>query len=681
MLDIRALARVLGILLVVALPAFPQSIETPEEFFGFKIGTDGEMARYPRVIEYLQHLAAGSERVTVEELGKTTGGNPYVLAAISSGSNIGRLDRLVEINRRLADPRGLSEADAMLLAREGRPFYLLFSTIHSTEVGNGQAIIEVAHRLATESSPEIEEVLDGTVLLLVPSQNPDGQILVIDHWYETKGTDFSRTYPDLYHPYVGHDNNRDWFMFTQVETRLAVEKVQNVYRPQLTHDMHQMGSSGARIFVPPFTDPYDPNIHPLIYAAQAQVGLAMAGALVAEGKGGVSYGSRYDLWTPARHYMAYHGQPRILTEIASARLADPLVNPAGENEPFGPQEIRWNYPKPYEKGVWRLQDIVDYSITSTFGGLTHMARNHVTWLENFYRIHRDWVERDEPPYAFVVPAVQRDPFETYELLEILDTADVEIHRARAGFTAGGKSYPAGSWVVKLAQPYGSFAKTMLERQVYPDLRYYPGGPPIPPYDATGQTLGMLMGVDVDQIDEPLTADLELLAEIVPVAAPMPPRPGWAYLVSPTSNAGFLALARLQKAGVPVYRSAAAFEAGKTRFEPGTWVVPPSRTATRVLGSVAEQTGLEVAGAERAPQVAGFRMKKPTRIGLWKAANNMPAGWLMWLFEQYELDYQVIASTDLQAGLSAKYDVVVLPQGTSKRRIVEGLSPEEHAKKW
>ena len=671
---------VLVTFLGLAPAASGQSIQTPEQFFGFEIGIDGELARYPRVVEYLRHLSDSSDRVMFEERGKTTLGNSYVLVKLSSPENLKRLDRLVDITHRLANPRGLSEAEAMRLAREGVPFYFLYATIHSTEVGNGQTIVEIAHRMATDNSPAIQEILDNTVLLMVPSQNPDGQVLVIDHWYQTEGTGYNRTYPDLYHHYVGHDDNRDWFMFTQKETRLAVQ-VHTEYRPQVTHDMHQMGPRGARIFVPPFRDPYDPNIHPILAAAQRQIGRAMARALLAEGKGGVIFDAQYDLWTPARQYMVYHGQPRILTEIASARLADPYINPAGQDRPLGPQQARFNFPEPYDRGIWHLRDIVDYGFTAVIGGIAHVAKHRTTWLANFYKVHRDWVERDEAPYAFVIPANQRDPFETYELLEILDFAEVEIHQAKAVLNAGGRRYPPGSWVIQLAQPYGAFAKTMLETQTYPDLRSYPGGPPIPPYDVTAQTLGMLMGVAVHQIDEPVTADLELLEEITPSAAPAVDRPKWAYLISPTSNAGFLALSRLHKASIPVFRAAGAFESGDESFAPGTWLVPPRGNAGRILQTVSKETGLAVSAADQAPGVDGFRMKMPTRVGLWKAANNMPAGWLMWLFEQYEVNHEVISSLDFRGDLSAKYDVIVLPSETTKERIVRGLDPRRNDESW
>ena len=278
----------------------PSQAQTPQQFFGFRIGTDGELARYPKILEYFQHLSKTTNRINNQELGKTTMENPYVLATISAPENLAKLDKLVAINKRLADPRGLSEAEAKKLAQEGRAFYLVYATIHSTEVGNTQALTEVVHRLATDSGAEIRQMLDNVVLLVVPSQNPDGQVLVVDHWYKTKGTPFARVYPDLYHKYVGHDDNRDWFMFTQIETRLAVEKVHSAYKPIITHDMHQQGANASRIFVPPFDDPYDPNVHPILAQGITSVGNAMASALVAEGKTGIENPSRYDLWAPAR---------------------------------------------------------------------------------------------------------------------------------------------------------------------------------------------------------------------------------------------------------------------------------------------------------------------------------------------------------------------------------------------
>jgi hypothetical protein len=669
-----------AIILALALTLVPGlaigQTQTPDQFFGFALGTDGELARYPKVVEYLQHLAKTTDRVKFEFIGKTTMGNDYVLAIISSPQNLAKLDRLTEINRRLADPRGLAEQEAEALINEGRPFYFLYATIHSTEVGNGQAINIVAHRLATDNSPATREIIDNSVLLLVPSQNPDGQHLVIDHWYKTKGTNLTRVYPDLYHKYVGHDDNRDWFMFTQIETRLNLQ-VQSRFKPQISHDMHQQGPTGSRIFVPPFEDPFDENMHPILRLGQATVGQAMAQALIAEGKEGVAWKEGYDMWTPARQYMVYHGQPRILTEIASASLADPFVNPAGRDVPLGPQESRWNFPRPYTKGEWKLSQIVDYGVMVALAGIQHVAKYRTTWMENFYKVHRDWVNWKGTPYAFVVPAAQRDPMAAREMLEILRLGEIELHRASAPFTAGGKQYPAGSVVIKLAQPYGAFAKTMLEKQEYPDLRIFPGGPPESPYDVTAHTLWMLMGVAVDQIAQPFDAPLELMKTVGPAPSSMPPRPKYAYLVGPESNAGFKALAELQKASVPVYRAAAAFESGGRTFAPGTWMIAPTPAAAKILETVAKDTGVQVFGLDRAPGVDGFRIKPGTRIGLYRGANNMPGGWLMWLFEQYGFNFQVVSAQDFEGDLSAKYDTIVLPSGLTKDRIITGLDPKRN----
>jgi hypothetical protein len=256
------------------------------------------------------------------------------------------------------------------------------------------------------------------------------------------------------------------------------------------------------------------------------------------------------------------------------------------------------------------------------------------------------------------------------MLDILKFGEVEIHRASAPFTAGGKQYAAGSWVIKNAQPYGAFAKTMLEKQVYPDLRLFPGGPPEPPYDVTAHTLWMLTGVTVDAIDRPFDAPLEVLKTVAPVATTVPARAKGAYLIGPESYGVFKIVAELQKANVPTFRAAKSFESNGQTFAPGTFVIPPVAAAQKIVEN-ATRLGLPVHAAERAPAVDGFKLKPGTRVGLYRGANNMPGGWMMWMLEQYGINYQVVTAQDFN-DLAAKYDVILLVSGVTKQRILNGI---------
>ena len=381
--------------------------------------------------------------------------------------------------------------------------------------------------------------------------------------------------------------------------------------------------------------------------------------------------------------MVYHGQPRILTEIASVELADPFVNPAGKDVPLGPQEVRWNYPVPYKSGEWRLRQIVDYAVTATFAGIGHVAKNRVTWLENFYRVHADWVNRKAAPYAFVLPAgPARSVRRPTSCSNILRIGEVEIHQAKAPFTAGGRQYGAGSWVIKLAQPYGAFAKTMLERQQYPDLRLFPGGPPKPPYDVTGHTLGLLMGVEVDQIEPALRGEPRSGADASPDAD----------ADACATEVGVPRRARVERR---LHRRGAA-AGGRHRHLPCGPGIRERRPHLRAgnldrsavaRGDAHPGRRVHVHGPARRVRRQGlcrstrYRLKPSTRIGLWRGANNMPGGWMKWLLEQYGFNHRTIASTDFTGDLAAQYDAIVLPDGTSRATIVTGLDPKRHDKEW
>ncbi|MFI7517930.1 M14 family zinc carboxypeptidase [Micromonospora globbae] len=657
-------------------------VTTPEQFFGFTLGSEGRLARWADMVRYYKLVADRSERVLYQEIGKTATGKPFPVLTVSSPANLAKLDRIKQINRRLADPRGLTEAQARKLAAEGRPVYLLEAAIHSTEVGTAQVIPNILHRLADEKSTTVTEILDNIVLLIIPAQSPDGTEWVGDYFDQTAGTTYARTYPDLYQKYIGHDDNRDWFMFTQPETKLSVA-LQNDWKPQVVQNLHQMGSGGARIFIPPYLSPNDPNIDPITVQQTNSLGMEMSRSLTAEGKKGVTWGSTYDYWTPSRQYMTYHGAPRILVEAASARdLAYTYTSSNGG--PIGPQQPDTNFIEPYDQSSWSLAQIVDYLDTTVFAGLSNVAKYRAEWLFNFYRTQRNAVNPGAgKPYGYIVPADQRDPFATYELLTVLRTGEVEIEQATAPFTANGKRYDAGSWIIRYAQPYGRFAKTLLEVQHYPDLREYPGGPPQSPYDVTAQTLPMLLGVRVDTVAQPFSASTTQIRTVRPASPPFPAQPGarGAYLVGPESYGTAMFIAALQKAGVRTLRASAEFSSGGRAHAPGTLIVEPTAEARAALREVSRKTGVPVHAVGQAPRVAAERLKDGTRIGLYRGINNIPGGWMKWLFEQYGIGFTEVVADDFTGDLNAKYDTIVLPAGISRNDLVAGLNRDRYPAEW
>ncbi|MDX1492462.1 MAG: M14 family metallopeptidase [Longimicrobiales bacterium] len=499
--------------LLFSSPLSAQAVPSPSDHLGFEIGADRSLADWDELTSYFEALASTSPRVSVDTLGQSTRGRPFVMLTITSPENHGRLDELHEIQMKLADPRAVDGEDELQrLLEDGRTVVLLTQGIHATEVGASQMSANLAYRLASSDDPRVLEILDNVILLQIPSLNPDGLQWITDWYMEHVGTPYEAApLPWLYHYYVGHDNNRDWYAFTQDETVLTVREAHNAWHPQIVHDVHQMGSRGARIFFPPYIEPWEPNIDPAITAAVNQLGAYMAADLIAQGKKGVVVNAQYDAYTPARAYMHYHGAARILSETASARMASPItVSPdeLGPGRNFDASRRSWNFPAPWAGGAWQLADIVEYQEAGAMALLTNAAKNRRFWLENFYGINRRAVEKwEEWPDWWIIPGAQdNEPGITYAV-RALTLADVEVHRAEADFTVGGLTFPAGSYVIPMTQPYASFANTMLEIQHYPDLREYPGGPPQRPYDVTAHTLGYLLDFDAVAVDGALDVSL------------------------------------------------------------------------------------------------------------------------------------------------------------------------------
>ncbi|MCH8109415.1 MAG: hypothetical protein IIB15_04730, partial [Chloroflexi bacterium] len=480
------------------------SIISPSEHLGFEVGEDRKLADWPQIVEYFYMLDSASERVRTREIGKTTEGNPFLMAIISSPENLANLERYQAIQSRLADPRTIrDEREADELIAEGKAVVAVTCSIHATEVGASQMSMLAAHHLATSDDADVRRILENVIVLLVPSLNPDGLILV-KKWYDsTLGTPHEGVIPPvLYHKYTGHDNNRDWSMFTQAETRLTVEHCLNAWHPQILYDLHQTRTPGMRMILPPYIDPVGPNVDPILQSELAMLGSAMANELTAQGKAGVAINVVYDAFSPSRTYQHYHGGIRILSEVASVRIATPIQLEQSQLKSIrseDPTLKSWNHPMPWKGGRWSLRHIVEYDFAAVMACLNNAARYRDVWVRNFYMVGKKAVSSVGNPYAFVIPKEQRDPNTTSELLQVLSTAAVEIHEATRPFVADGKAYSDGARVVLTTQPYGAFAKTMLEAQRYPDLRQYPGGPPKLPYDVTAHSLPLKMGVKVAEV--------------------------------------------------------------------------------------------------------------------------------------------------------------------------------------
>jgi hypothetical protein len=522
----RAAARTLA---AAAVPA-------PEDVLGFRPGDDRKLASWASVVEYFRRLDAASGRVQFEELGRTTMGRPFVLATISAPENLARLGEYREIQRQLADPRTLgrnADRKAERLIARGKTVVLITCGVHSTEVGSTLSSMLIAHRLASSDDPEVRAVLRDTIVLLVPSLNPDGVDIVKDWYDRTLGTPFEGTSPpELYHKYVGHDNNRDWYAFTQAETRLTVDKVHNAWRPQIVHDIHQQGANGSRLFLPPYMKPVEPNVPPQLVEGYTELGLSVAKNMLAKGFKGITWDSTYDAWTPARAYSHYHGGVRILSETASARIATPVTlkfEDLRSREGYDPQKPSANFPEPWRGGEWRLRDITNYMTAAASELMRHAAENRERWLRRFYEVGKEAVRPRRPGelQGFKVKLEKNSD----KLMEILRRGGVENYliadRPARRRTSRGPfaAVENQSIFIPINQPYGGFAKALLEAQRYPDLRDKDGHP-VPPYDVTAHTLPLLMGVTVEPVYRPVRGagpQGHPLSVVAPAVSAGPPR--------------------------------------------------------------------------------------------------------------------------------------------------------------
>jgi Zinc carboxypeptidase len=613
------LVRLLAALLIsVPLAA---AVPTPRSHFGHEIGADRTVLDWDRVVSYFRALEKNSPRIRVQELGKSTEGRPLITAIIAAPETLQKLDRYIEIQRKLADPRITPPAEVEGLIAQGKAVVLITCSIHSNELASTGTAVEFAYRLLTDDKPRFRAILENTIFLLTPSLNPDG-VDTVTRWYrKTLGTPFEGTTPpELYQKYTGHDNNRDWYMLSQQETRLVIGKLHNVWRPQIVYDVHQQQQYASRIMAPPWLDPIEPNVDAILVQEMNLFGMGIATDLTAAGKTGVSVNASYDFWAPSRHYQAFHGGLRILTESASALLATPVDirrDELYENAPgYNAQQRSWNHIEPWQGGRWRLRDIMDYQLIAMESCLYQAAVRREDLLRNFYKVGQRQIER-KTPYAFYIPAKQADPGATKKLIDTLVAGSVEV-----------EIESGGGHMIRMSQPYSGYAKALLERQNYPDVRQYPGGPPKRPYDVTAHTLPLLMGVEVRTLRQPFAP-----ARAVSAAVERPGR------LSASDTDSWSTVNRMWRLGEPVWRDTAS-------------------------GDFAA-----------ASQGQGWKLVKRPRIGLYKSF--MPAmdeGWTRWLLEHFGFEYASVGNPEiLSGGLRQRFDALVVPD-QSAGSIAVGFKP-------
>ncbi len=621
-------------------------IPTPSEHLKMAIGADRVLADYRQIRAYFAELDRLSPRVQVEDLGPTTLGEPMIMAVISSEANLARLPRLKEIARRLSDPRGLSAGGIDSLAREGRTMLLVTCNIHSTEIAASQMAMEWAHALATADDPETLHRLDQVVLLLVPSLNPDGQIMETEWYRKYLGTRYEGgRMPWLYHPYTGHDDNRDWFMLTQKESQAMSRAVYKEWFPQVWLDEHQMGATGPRLFLPPYSEPVAPEIHPLVWREVNLIGSQMALRLEQARKSGVIYGYQFDAYWPGgtKNTAWFKNISGLLTEAASVRVATPVyVEPnelSGDRKGLIDYRPQTNFPSPWPGGWWRLRDIMDYERIASDALLETCAQHREDMLRDMAARANASIAQAQPGEAFRIPRTQRDWPTALRLAALLDAHNAEVAEG-----------PGGDLWVPLAQPYGLFVREMLTAQRYPEVKLVPGKDIVRPYDVAAWSLPLMMGVTVERGTLPAGT-----RQYVPASAAGEAPAGGAALAPGVESARALNAALRSGGRVSVARE--AVEAAGTSWPAGTAFLDH---AAALAAAKALAPGVTLVPAEVAP--ANAATLTAPRVGLYKPwLASTDEGWTRFILETYGFAPASLDNATLKkGGLRARFDVIVLP---------------------
>ncbi len=713
----------LGALLTVTLAQAQGLPHSPKQHLGFTIGDDYQLATYTQLADYWAYLAGASDRMRLVEIGKSAEGRPQLMAIISSPANLDRLDHYRDIATRLARAEGLSDDQARALAREGKAVIWIDGGLHATEVLGAHQLIEHVWQMVSQTDPETMRILDDVIQLVVHA-NPDGMELV-SSWYMRNPDPAKRSYSDiprLYQKYIGHDNNRDFYLNAMPESENMSRVLYREWYPQIMYNHHQTGPAGTVMFMPPFRDPFNYVYDPLIPAGLNLVGAAMETRMAAEQKPGTTRrnGATYSTWWNGglRTTAYFHNMIGLLTESIGSPTPMQIPLVVSRQIPTG------DTPYPIEPQTWHFRQSIDYSITANRAVLDVASKYREDFLYNIYQMGRNSIDRGNrdtwtrwprrveriaeaaakdratsPPRAnaggggfpgggagavdakymsefrtpelrdprgYILPSDQPDFSTATKFVNAMLKSGIDIHRATREFTVQGKEYPAGSWVIKTAQAFRPHIIDMMEPQDHPDDLPYPGGPPRPPYDNAGYTLAMQMGVQYDRILDGFDGPFEKVT--TPLVTPMPgtvARGPAGYLLGRDANDAFVAVNRLLAAGAEVRQLTSAVTAGGETIPVGTFHIPANGRSTPIIQQAAKERGLHFRAAPSAVARSGTRLQ-PLRIGLAdRFGGSMPSGWIRYLLEQFEFPFEVVYPQRLDAGnLRSAIDVLILPDGAT-----------------
>ncbi|MCO5296710.1 MAG: M14 family metallopeptidase [Fimbriimonadaceae bacterium] len=677
-----------ALLLLVVLASLAQAQTSPKAEFGHALGDDYFLANYQQLERYWKKLDRESPRFKLESIGKTEEGREQYMAIVTDPSNMSRLARYKEIARKLARAEGVDESEAKALAAEGKAVVWIDGGLHASEVLCAQALMEMGWQLVSRDDEETRRVLRDCIILLVHA-NPDGHDLVAD-WYMRNPDPSKRSLsglPRLYQKYIGHDNNRDFFASTQSETKNMNRVMYSEWYPEIVYNHHQTGPAGTVMFSPPFRDPFAYECDPLVRTGLDFVSSAMHDRFLAEDKPGVTMrsGATYSgWWNGGLRTMAYfHNMIGILTET--------IGSPTPTRIPFVKSKLlpSQDLPAPIEPQEWHFRQSVDYSITANYAILDYASRYREELLLNFWKMGRNSIEKgrtdtwtpnprrieearsfadlrkpaDRDPRAFLIPGDQADYATAVKFVNTLMETGLEVRRSAGSFSYKGKTYPAGTFVVRADQAFRPHVLSMFEPQVHPDDFEYPGAPPTAPYDNAGWTLAYTMGVQFDRTLDAFDQPLDLLRTPAKPTVPCDLRSDSAgYVIDPRVNDAFLAMNRMMNDGVDVYRMAGTQVSAEAPVPLGAFWVPATERTRQLLEGLAREKGVRASNAGSKPSSGLVRLRQPRIALLDRYGGSMPSGWTRWVLEQFEFPFTVVYPPEIDRGDLSKFDVLVMVDG-------------------